>query len=176
MEGYKGIPPAALISRYWAPGWNSVQALNKFQSEVAGPLIGGDPGRRLIATPENASPAYFEPTSSNTPAQSGSWQLVPLYHIFGSEPLSMQSPGVAERAPHPYLALNPADAQTLELKPGDHAQISLQEQVISLPVHLEVSLPPGLAGLPVGLPGMGRPDLPLNNVSVHRLQPEEEGR
>ena len=38
MEGFHGPPPAALIPRYWAPGWNSVQALNKFQEEVGGPL------------------------------------------------------------------------------------------------------------------------------------------
>ena len=48
MEGFCGEPPAALIPRYWAPGWNSVQALNKFQAEVGGPLHGGDPGMRLI--------------------------------------------------------------------------------------------------------------------------------
>jgi NADH-quinone oxidoreductase subunit G len=176
MEGYKGIPPAALISRYWAPGWNSVQALNKFQSEVAGPLIGGDPGRRLITTDENASPAYFEPASPKTPAQPGNFQLVPFYHIFGSEPLSMQSPGVAERAPQPYLALNPADAQTLELKSGDNAQITLQETVISLPVRLDATLASGLAGLPVGLKGVPKLDLPMNKTAIHHIQAKEEDR
>jgi len=48
MEGYQDQPPAPLISRYWSPGWNSVQALNKFQQEVGGPLNGGDAGKRLI--------------------------------------------------------------------------------------------------------------------------------
>ncbi len=48
MEGYQDEPPAPLIPRYWSPGWNSVQALNKFQQEVGGALKGGDPGRRLI--------------------------------------------------------------------------------------------------------------------------------
>ena len=36
MEGYLGHPPPALIPRFWAPGWNSVQAVNKFQDEVGG--------------------------------------------------------------------------------------------------------------------------------------------
>ncbi|MEW5744075.1 MAG: NADH-quinone oxidoreductase subunit NuoG [Nitrospirota bacterium] len=48
MEGFPGMPPPALIPRFWAPGWNSPQAVIKFQSEVDGPLRGGDPGRRLI--------------------------------------------------------------------------------------------------------------------------------
>ena len=48
MEGFEGQPPSSLITNYWAPGWNSVQALNRFQEEVGGPLRGGDPGRRLF--------------------------------------------------------------------------------------------------------------------------------
>ena len=48
MEGYRGQPPSPLIARYHAPRWNSVQALNKFQEEVGGPLRGGDPGVRLV--------------------------------------------------------------------------------------------------------------------------------
>ena len=55
MEGDRGQPPSALIARYWAPGWNSVQALNKFQQEIGGLLRGGDPGERLIE-PEEAKP------------------------------------------------------------------------------------------------------------------------
>ena len=48
MEGSERQPPAALIPRFWAPHWNSIQALNKFQEEVAGPLRGGNAGKRLI--------------------------------------------------------------------------------------------------------------------------------
>jgi NADH-quinone oxidoreductase subunit G len=176
MEGYKGIPPSALITHYWAPGWNSVQALNKFQSEVAGPLIGGDPGRRLIATSENANHAYFEPPADNSPRQTGSWQLVPFYHIFGSEPLSMLSPGVAERAPQAYLLLSDIDAQNLGLNAGDSAQITVNDQVFSLPVRLDTTLAPGLAGLPVGLSGIPKLDLPKNDITVQPPQPDGEDR
>jgi NADH-quinone oxidoreductase subunit G len=34
--------------------------VNKFQSEVGGPLRGGDPGRRLIEPAQNDGDAYFE--------------------------------------------------------------------------------------------------------------------
>jgi NADH-quinone oxidoreductase subunit G len=172
MEGYKGIPPSALISNYWAPGWNSVQSLNKFQSEVAGPLLGGDPGRRLISTPENTRPAYFKaPTASAKP---GAWRLVPLYHIFGSEPLSMHSPGVAERAPQPYLALNPADAQNLKIQAGENLQITIREQKITMPLRLNPTLAPGLAGFPVGLPDALKLDLPLADVQIRHAKSESE--
>ena len=40
MEGNPGQPPPALITLFWSPGWNSIQAVNKFQSEIGGPLRG----------------------------------------------------------------------------------------------------------------------------------------
>jgi len=47
-EGYEGHPPPPLLPRFWSPGWNSPQALVKFQEEVFGPLRGGDPGVCLV--------------------------------------------------------------------------------------------------------------------------------
>jgi len=44
MEGYPAQPPSSLTPFFWAPGWNSIQSVNKFQSEINGPLRGGDPG------------------------------------------------------------------------------------------------------------------------------------
>ena len=38
MEGFVGQPPAALTPFFWAPGWNSIQALNKYQNPVGGKL------------------------------------------------------------------------------------------------------------------------------------------
>jgi NADH-quinone oxidoreductase subunit G len=97
MEGYHGQPPEPLIPRYWSPGWNSVQALNKFQQEVGGPLKGGDPGKRLIEPMQKEKPDYF----TDIPAEQASGRdqpPVPGYHIFGSEELSAQSPAIVECA------------------------------------------------------------------------------
>lgn len=156
MEGVRAQPPAGLIPRYWAPAWNSVQALNKFQAEVGGPLSGGDPGRRLIEPVETGGakvsssiPAAFEP-------RSGQWRLVPLYHIFGSGELSVHSPGIAELAPAPYLALNPEDAAALGAAEGSQVALRRDEGALPLPVRIDPTLPAGLVGYPVGLR-----DLPL---------------
>ena len=49
QEGYQGpAEDAALVPRFWAPGWNSGNSLHRFQDEVNGPLLGGDIGVRLI--------------------------------------------------------------------------------------------------------------------------------
>jgi NADH-quinone oxidoreductase subunit G len=176
MEGFKGIPPAALISRYWAPGWNSVQALNKFQSEVAGPLLGGDPGRYLIKPAKEAAQDYFSPPDPEGEKHPEMLQLVPFYHIFGSEALSVLTPGVAERAPQPYLALNPEDAQDLHLEAGESVRVKFQDTEITLPARLEATLPKGLAGIPVGLPGMPWLSLPQAEARLARAGQNGEGR
>src|SRR5690606_19375260 len=48
MEGSRLQPPPSAVPFYWAPGWNSIQAVNKYQQEVGGPLKGGDPGIKLL--------------------------------------------------------------------------------------------------------------------------------
>src|SRR3546814_15696758 len=67
MEGYRGIPPSSVIPFFWAPGWNSVQSINKYQIEPGGPLHGGDPGKRLI--PINGNNPI--PTSNETAGNNG---------------------------------------------------------------------------------------------------------
>jgi NADH-quinone oxidoreductase subunit G len=160
MEGYAGQPPGALIPVFWAPGWNSEQSLNKFQDEVAGPLHGGDPGRRLLEPGPPGNITYFESAQTAFAAQPEQWLLVPLWHIFGSEPLSMLAPAVAERAPAPYLALHRDDAARLEVGVGEAVQLHLAGQTYRLPVRLDLDVPVGVAGLPAGLPTFQGLELP----------------
>jgi NADH-quinone oxidoreductase subunit G len=152
MEGYEGEPPAALIPRFWAPGWNSIQSLNKFQEEIAGPLRGGDPGCRLLEPTQAEKIAYFEEIPSAFRRREDEWLVLPLYHIFGSEELSVLTPGVAEQAPQPYLALNPEDAAALGADSGREVKLSADSVEYRLPVRLVATLPLGTAGVPVGLP------------------------
>ncbi len=160
MEGYTGQPPAALIPRFWAPGWNSVQSLNKFQDEVGGALRGGDPGRRLIEPAQHKRPTYFNQIPGAFEQQAGKWLIAPLYHIFGSEELSILTPGIAERAPRPYVGLNPEDASSLDVREGETVSLPLEGEEWRLPVRLLPGLPEGVAGLPAGLPGLEGLSLP----------------
>jgi NADH-quinone oxidoreductase subunit G len=97
MEGYQGQPPAPLIARYWSPGWNSVQALNKFQQEVNGPLKGGDPGQRLIEPNREGPVRYYKEIPAASQLSNGEWLTGPRPHIFSSEELSGYAPGIAEQ-------------------------------------------------------------------------------
>ena len=156
MEGYSGRPPPALIPRFWAPAWNSVQAVNKFQDEVGGALSGGDPGVRLIEPAAGGGIAYFTHIPLAFKRRADEWLIVPLHHIFGTEPLSALAAAIAELAAKPYLALNPQDAAELGLAAGNGAQLQLDRKGTdyTLPVQLRAELQRGVAGLPVGLPGL----------------------
>jgi NADH-quinone oxidoreductase subunit G len=160
MEGDEGLPPPALIPRFWAPGWNSDQAVNKFQAEIGGALRSGDPGKRLIEPQVGAQPDFFQTVPTVFEPHDGRLLLVPLYHIFGSEPLSALSRGIAELTSGRYVALHPADAAAQKIAEGDTVQLELDGISLELPVKIAASLPPGVAGLPSGLPGMEHVALP----------------
>ena len=153
MEGFTGNPPPALIARFWAPGWNSVQSVNKFQREVGGQLAGGDPGVRLFDAKDGVKPSYFQVDFSSVKALGpGEVLVVSIYHVFGSEELSVRAPGIAALCPAPYLAVNPVDGQA--------AGISISGYELRLPIRLDESLPPGVVGIPAGIPRLPGIELP----------------
>ncbi|MGE5571073.1 MAG: NADH-quinone oxidoreductase subunit NuoG [Rhodospirillales bacterium] len=156
MEGYSGQPPPPLIPFFWAPGWNSIQALNRFQEEIAGPLRGGESGVRLLvpngaAQQQAGAPPAFQ-------ARKGERLLVPVYHVFGSEELSREAPAVASLAPGPYLALSPEDAKALG---EDTAEVSIGGKTHRLPVRVVAGLPAGVGGVPAGIPPFTGLSLPV---------------
>jgi NADH-quinone oxidoreductase subunit G len=172
MEGYDGVPPSALIPRYWAGGWNSVQALNKFQQEVGGLLRGGEPGRRLIEPGKEYQTKYFGKVPGPYSRRKGEWLLIPLYHIFGTEELSSRAQAVAECSPVPYIALNAGDATGLGVNSGGMISLLLSDASYLLPVRITPSLPEGVAGVPPGIvPHLNGSLLP----ALARLRKGEEG-
>ncbi len=148
MEGASGQPPAPLVPRFWAPGWNSVQAVNTFQEEVGGPLREGVLCRVIVpagsAPPAAPVPPAFVPRED-------ALLILPAYHLFGSEPLSLLTPGIAALAPAPYLALHPADAARLGVTVGSMVTVTLGETALTLPVVPREDVPRGAGLLSVGL-------------------------
>ena len=52
--------------------------------------------------------SYFQVDFSSVKALGpGEVLVVPIYHVFGSEELSVRAPGIAALCPAPYLAVNP---------------------------------------------------------------------
>jgi NADH-quinone oxidoreductase subunit G len=152
MEGDTAHVPPALLPVIWAPGWNSNQAISKFQQEIGGHLHGGEAGIRLVEA--SGSMHWFSDIPPAFKPEQGRWRIVPLPHIFGSEELSLHSPSIAERLPVFCVLLNPQDSETLNVDSGDQVEISdlSGDFILKAPVQIEPTLPRGLIGITAGLP------------------------
>ncbi|MCU1225222.1 MAG: nuoG [Edaphobacter sp.] len=151
MESGPQSAPSPLIPFFWAPGWNSIQAVNKFQTEVGGPLRGGDPGIRLIEPSSQPGWQYYSAVPRAFKSRPGEWLLVPIFHIFGSEELSRNAQSISQLVPRAYLALNPAEAAQLGVSTGEQIKVAVEDSLFELEVALRADLPRGVAGLPAGL-------------------------
>lgn len=146
MEGYHGEQPSKDISFFWSPGWNSVQSINKYQIEVGGELHGGNPGMRLIEPSENGvSSVSIDPVSGN-----GAFEVLPAYHIYGSEELTSKSPAIAERTPGSYIGISSAALQKKGLNAASQISIQSGNRTWSLPVKIIESLPDNVIVVPKG--------------------------
>jgi NADH-quinone oxidoreductase subunit G len=156
MEGLNQSQPGALLPYVWAPGWNSNQALHKFQSEVGGPLTGGTAGARLLLPDgQRANSTPITPPLAFVPV-AGQWLLVARYKIFGSDELSAQSSAIAELVEPAFIEISCADAATLNVGEGDGLIVEdvLPANVETiLEVRLNDSVATGCAAYSAGLAG-----------------------
>jgi NADH-quinone oxidoreductase subunit G len=157
MEGANTGEIGALIPYVWAPGWNSNQAVTRFQQEVGGPLRGGDPGVRLIRPSARAAAIGWPEARRDTPlvdSQQG-LRMLAVHEIFGSDELSALSPPIRERIPAPYIVLNPDDAALLGVVAG--AGVRARQLAKSFEVRVNAAVRQGTAAYPRGLAGLSMP-------------------
>jgi NADH-quinone oxidoreductase subunit G len=154
MEGYSGsVEPRQQVPFAWSPGWNSPQAWNKFQDEVGGHIRAGDPGTRLIETTGDSLKWFANVPRAFNPAQ-GTWQVVPFFHLFGSEETSSKAAPVQERIPAAYVALAKSEADRLGVNDGALLSLNVAGQTLRLPLRINEELGAGLVALPAGIAGI----------------------
>lgn len=151
MESDPQPAPAQMLPFFWAPGWNSIQSVNKFQSEIGGHLRGGDPGVRLIEPSSRPAAIYSASATAAPPAQPGDWLILPAFHIFGSEELSSRAPAIAQLAPSRYIAINPADAAHLNAGLGGLLMVTIGGSSLELEPVLRNDVPRGVGLVPAGI-------------------------
>lgn len=151
MEGHHGNPPEALPSHYWTPGWNSVQALSQFKRYLNEDTPGAQFGVRLFPGTATESHEYFQNIPGPPPESQEQLLAVPIYHIFGSEPLSSRAAAVSERIPEPYAGMSSKTAEGYHINAGDKVDLSGPAGKLTLPIRKLASLPEGVIALPVGL-------------------------
>lgn len=154
MEGYSGsAEPRQQVPFAWSPGWNSPQAWNKFQDEVGGHIRAGDPGTRLIESTGDSLNWFSAVPRPFNPAQ-GTWQVVPFFHLFGSEENSSKAAPVQERIPAAYVALAKSEADRLGVNDGALLSLNVAGQTLRLPLRINDELGAGLVALPKGFAGI----------------------
>lgn len=155
MEGHNSPHDFSSFASFaWAPGWNSPQAWTKFQDEAGGILRSGNSGVRLIEPQPEAAPAYETDIPSAFVQPEGLWRVAPRYHLFGSDELSALAPAAETVITAPYVTLSGPDAASLQAIEHAIVKVTLGTRSYSLRLHVSRSLPSGLVGLPVGVPGM----------------------
>ncbi|KJZ67539.1 NADH-quinone oxidoreductase subunit NuoG [Pseudomonas fluorescens] len=154
MEGYSGsVEPRQQVPFAWSPGWNSPQAWNKFQDEVGGHIRAGDPGTRLIESTGDSLNWFASVPRAFNPAP-GTWQVVPFFHLFGSEENSSKAEPVQERIPAAYVSLAKSEADRLGVNDGAMLSLSVAGQTLRLPLRINEELGAGLVALPAGIAGI----------------------
>ena len=154
MEGYSGsVEPRQQVPFAWSPGWNSPQAWNKFQDEVGGHIRAGDPGTRLIESNGDSLNWFASIPGAFNPAR-GTWQVVPFYHLLGSEENSSKAAPVQERIPAAYIALAKSEADRLGVNDGALLSLNVAGVTLRLPLRINEELGSGLVALPAGLAGI----------------------
>ncbi|WP_367374936.1 NADH-quinone oxidoreductase subunit NuoG [Pseudomonas lini] len=154
MEGYSGsVEPRQQVPFAWSPGWNSPQAWNKFQDEVGGHIRAGDPGTRLIESTGDSLNWFASVPRAFNPAP-GTWQVVPFFHLFGSEENSSKATPVQERIPAAYLSLAKSEADRLGVNDGALLSLNVAGQTLRLPLRINEELGAGLVALPAGIAGI----------------------
>ncbi|TPG78352.1 NADH-quinone oxidoreductase subunit NuoG [Pseudomonas arsenicoxydans] len=154
MEGYSGsVEPRQQVPFAWSPGWNSPQAWNKFQDEVGGHIRAGDPGTRLIESTGDSLNWFAAVPRAFNPAP-GTWQVVPFFHLLGSEETSSKAAPVQERIPAAYVALAKSEADRLGVNDGAMLSLNVAGQTLRLPLRINEELGAGLVALPAGIAGI----------------------
>ena len=134
MEGLNRDQPASLTPFVWAPGWNSNQSLQKFQSEVDGPLKGGSSGVRLISSSQTGADISSQITQiSLKPHQ---WHLVPMEQVHGSDELSTHTEEISELAGPGFIAIGKKVAEKLAVTEGDGLLVKQDDIECSLEVRI----------------------------------------
>ncbi|CAN5136499.1 NADH-quinone oxidoreductase subunit NuoG [soil metagenome] len=153
MEGFNGIPPSSLTPFFWSPGWNSVQAVTKYQNEPGGSMKDGDPGIKLF-TKKWASPEYYKSIPEPFAPRQQKWIVLPQYDVLGSGELSIYTNAINELSPKPYVFLSEKDAKILGVNNDDILKIKESKNEYRLPVKIKKELKDGLILVSAGLRGV----------------------
>jgi len=157
MEGPPLHAGSSIVPYFWSPGWNSAQAVNKFQDEIGGELTAGGSGVLMFGGSAGRS-AYA--TLSAPPRAAATKLFIPLARVFGSDELSALAPAVTARMAPPDLVLGPDDAAQFGVTAGSVVDCTIGATTVTRLVTIDPDQPAGTIGIATGFPGESSLHLP----------------
>lgn len=147
MEGAPINKPSTLMPQVWSPGWNSNEAINKFQQEINGPLKGGEAGLRLLDTNSSLPLAAAALIPSIT---IGAGQILAhtQNHLFASDRASSLSAALKQRSTAISARMHPDTAAAMGLVDGAEVCVALAQAQWLLPLTVDASMAVDLLLLP----------------------------
>ncbi len=147
MEGYKGQCSSYFIPYYWSPGWNSVQAMNKYMDEPDGSLKDGNPGVLLFRKQIDPMPDFFRNIPDPFTLEKGKLLVVPVYLFFGSEELSSNSKSISQLIPEQLILINKKECNGLRIAENGTVKLTINHIDINAIIKTDNTIPDGIAGL-----------------------------
>lgn len=161
MEGMPSAKNSAILGAAWSPGWNSNQAISKFQDEVNGELKQAHTGNLLLQRGKSGD--YLK--LSLPTQEAGEFSLIRAFQIFGSDELSAKATPIRERLTDPYVSLSPVDADRLGVRQGDTVSINGNGKLAAVCVRTHIK--PGTTALYAGDNHLNLQDL-AHTVSLQK--------
>lgn len=148
MEGAPINVPSGLNALIWSPGWNSNEAINKFQDEIGGALRGGPPGLLVLESGSQNNIDQVNVTIEKDEILGGQLLAVTEQRLFDSHPLMSLSGALMQRAGEQKLQLNSDTGQRLNIKAGATLNLRVNNNEIKLPVVYNDNVPDNVVIVP----------------------------
>lgn len=159
MEGIQSTEDTSLQANIWSPGWNSNQAIHKFQNSINASRNEISTGKFLQRSVSNLSDWSFDKDNNinleheredklNEPVKK--FYLHPLYRMFGSGELSAKASAIESIITMSFIQMNPYDAQTLGLNADDELEISINKSAYRVRLTVSPFMPKGNVGFSKG--------------------------
>ncbi|CAL4042335.1 NADH-quinone oxidoreductase subunit G [Buchnera aphidicola (Takecallis arundicolens)] len=135
----------------WSPGWNSIQAWNKYIFDKNN----YNSGMRIFQT-NGVKKEYFFNKINITYDQDCDWKIIPYYVLFGSEELSQNSDIIRNKCSVLYALVNEKYRNKFCLKQDCMIEFECLDQIFQLLIKFSSKIPLKTLGLPLGFPNMSR--------------------
>jgi len=132
----------------WSPNWNSGNGWHKYQEEVSGALLAGNPGKFLVSFKKKKL-GFFQQNPKPFVKRKG-LIIVPYYLLFGSEELSKYSSVIKKKISLPCLRINKLDAKHLNISNNRQVFFTYLKDTYNFFLVYSKSLSVGQIALPIG--------------------------